>query len=228
MQIWTELRSRQAPTQDKIYYLLAPDRAMAEQSPYFETFKKSGVEILFMYTAIDDFVMNNLSQYNGRTLVSGESKDIDLGGGVDKDGDKSGEDSEADAAANEALVGWLKGALSERVREVKTTSRLVDSPAIVTDHESAALRRMMQMVDTSTGGTSGAAQLPMQSLEVNARHPLIRALDAAREAQPELAQQVAEQLLDNALVSAGLMDDSRIMLPRINSLLEQVLQTGSK
>ena len=66
----------------------------------------------------------------------------------------------------------------------------------------------------------------MQVLEVNAKHPLIRALDASREAQPELAAQVAEQLLDNSLVQAGLLDDSRVMLPRINSLLEQVLEKG--
>ena len=214
-----EYMTRQAPTQDKIYYLLAPDRAMAEASPYYETFKKNGVEVLFMYTAIDDFVMNNLSQYNGRMLVSGESKDVDVGAGTD---DESKDDAE-DAAANDGLVAWLKDALSDRVREVKTTTRLSDSPAIVTDHESAALRRMMQMVDTSGGG---AAQLPMQVLEVNAKHPLIRALDASREAQPELAAQVAEQLLDNSLVQAGLLDDSRVMLPRINSLLEQVLEKG--
>lgn len=215
-----EYMTRQAPTQDKIYYLLAPDRAMAEASPYYETFKKNGVEVLFMYTAIDDFVMNNLSQYNGRMLVSGESKDVDVGTGTN---DES-EDAAEDAAAHDGLVAWLKDALSDRVREVKTTTRLSDSPAIVTDHESAALRRMMQMVDTSGGG---AAQLPMQVLEVNAKHPLIRALDASREAQPELAAQVAEQLLDNSLIQAGLLDDSRVMLPRINSLLEQVLDKGN-
>ena len=53
-----EYMTRQKPTQEKIYYLLAPDRAMAEASPYYEAFKKSGTEGLFLYSAIDDFVMN--------------------------------------------------------------------------------------------------------------------------------------------------------------------------
>mgnify|MGYP001986901492 CR=1 FL=1 len=123
-------------------------------------------------------------------------------------------------AANEALTGWMQGALSSRVRKVETTARLVDSPAIVTDHESAALRRMMQMVDQSAGSANA---LPMQNLEINPKHPLITLLNQARESNPELAAEVAEQVLDNALVSAGLMDDSRVMLPRINKLLEIVL-----
>eukprot|EP00937_MAST-01D_sp_MAST-1D-sp2_P005985 g5985.t1 len=215
-----EYINRQKPTQEKVYYLLAPDRSMAEASPYFETFRKNGVEVLFMYTAIDDFVMNNLTQYNGRPLVSAESKDLEFGGDEDGADDEDGTDS----AADDALVAWLKEALSERVREVKTTTRLVDSPAIITDHESAALRRMMQMVDTSAGAQ--AQQLPLQNLEVNPKHPLIQRLSQSRDAQPALAKLVAEQVLDNALVSAGLMDDSRVMLPRINELLEHALAGG--
>jgi TNF receptor-associated protein 1 len=219
-----EYMTRQKPTQEKIYYLLAPDRAMAEASPYYEAFKKSGTECLFLYSAIDDFVMNNLTTYNGRKLVSAESNDVDLGADASEGAEE--EDTAEVKAANEALTAWLTTALAKRVRKVETTTRLVDSPAIVTDHESAALRRMMQMVDTSSGGNAGS-QLPMQNLEVNPKHPLILLLNQARESNPELAAEVAEQVLDNALVSAGLMDDSRVMLPRINKLLEVVLGTAS-
>jgi hypothetical protein len=65
--------------------------------------------------------------------------------------------------------------------------------------------------------------LPKQVLEVNPAHAVIVRLHAIREAQPELARAVAEQLVDNALIAAGLVDDSRTMLPRLAGLLERVL-----
>ena len=70
---------------------------------------------------------------------------------------------------------------------------------------------------------SDAHVLPKQNLEVNPAHPVIVALDAARVADPALAAIAAEQLVDNALVAAGLVEDSRVMLPRLNALLERVL-----
>ena len=120
--------------------------------------------------------------------------------------------------------------LGDRVTGVKTTSRLYDSPAIVTDHESASLRRMMQMVDAAGGGGAGGKGGPkfkgQQALEVNPAHAVIRGLAAARVADPALAAVVAEQVFDNALVAAGLLDDPRTMLPRLNSLLARVLPLG--
>jgi HSP90 family molecular chaperone len=64
-----EYISRCGPEQMELYYLIAPSRELAEMSPYYEAFKKSGEEVLFMYTPIDDFVMNNLQEFNKRKLV---------------------------------------------------------------------------------------------------------------------------------------------------------------
>jgi HSP90 family molecular chaperone len=211
-----EYIGRCTPTQDKIYFLLAPNREMAEASPYYETFRKNNTEVLFLYQPMDDFVMNNLAEFNGRKLVTAETTDLDLGE----------DDSAAPVEIDEdvtAMVGWMKAALDGKVADVKTTTRLEDSPAIVTDHESAALRRMMRMVDQQQSGAAAAAPASGQ-LEINANHVLIKQLAQVYDKDAQLAERVAEQILDNALMTAGLMDDPRAMVPRLNELLLEVLK----
>jgi len=203
------------PEQDEIYYLCAPGRAMAEASPYYEVFKKENKDVFFLYSAIDDFVMTNLGTYGGKKLVTAESTGLKLG-----DDQKGKEGALTEAGAKE-LCAWLQTELDDKVSGVTVTHRLGDSPAIITDHESGALRRMMRMVNQQNTGT--AQFLPKQNLEVNPAHPIITSLDAARKMDPELARLVAEQVFDNALVAAGLMDDARAMLPRLNTLLTRTL-----
>ncbi len=113
-----------------------------------------------MYTTIDDFVMSNLRQVGDKALTSAENSSLDLPTTAasedkkDTDESKSGEKSEDDAKKAESLsdvdakhlCAWLKVALGSRVRDVKITNRLSDSPAIVTDHESGTMRRMLRMV----------------------------------------------------------------------------------
>jgi HSP90 family molecular chaperone len=220
---------RCSPEQKEIYYLVAPSREAALMSPYYEQFKKSGVEVLFLYQTIDDFVMRNVNAFNGRTLVSAETSSVDL----DKEdkAEKDGEESTGAKLSEEevtAVCSWIKTALGEaRVREVKSTTRLSESPACVTDHESGALRRMMKMVDQSNAGAA-AAVLPPQILEINADHAIIQTLSAVHKQDnaemQAVAKLVAEQVLDNALIAAGLIDDPRAMLPRLNSILESTLK----
>lgn len=216
--------SRCPPEQKEIFYLVAPTRTAALASPYYETFKKHVKEVLFLYHPIDDFVMNNIRTFSGRTLVSAENSGIDLGSAAaaePKAGEAEAEapDRLSDAEAAE-LCGWLRTELGGKVREVRTTSRLADSPAIVTDHESGVMRRMLKMVDQSN--SSKQAELPPQVLEINPQHPII--VGISRAADKKLAVLVAEQLFDNALIAAGLVDDPRIMLARLNSLLAATLR----
>ena len=109
------------------------------------------------------------------------------------------------------------------IKEVKISSRLTDSPAIVVGHESASMRRMMTMVESGK-----APPLPPQTLEINPTHPIITRLASARAVEPDVAKAVAGQLYDNALVAAGLMDDPRTMLPNLNELMAQVLAPHAK
>lgn len=122
------------------------------------------------------------------------------------------------------MCEWLKVTLGTKVREVKTTNRLSDSPAIVTDHESGALRRMMKMVEQANAGKDSTYDLPPQVLEINPSHPLILNLFQAKDNPNLAASLVAQQLFDNSLISAGLLEDARTMLPRLNSILLATLQ----
>ena len=224
------------PDQKEIYYHVAPSREAAMQSPYMETFTKHKKDVLLLYSGIDEFVMSNLKTFNGRNLVSTEAGSVDLVNEdehEDEDEDTAG-DNNGDTGTNmpklsedEAaqVCGWLRETLGEkRVREVRVTQRLSGSPAIITDHESGALRRMMQMVDQTNAGRS--TELPPQVLEVNPKHPIIRGLAVARksDSQSKVAALVADQLMDNALVAAGLLDDPRSMLPRLNDILAASLK----
>lgn len=230
-----EYASRCPPEQKNIYYLIAPDRRTAFASPYYETFKKHNKEVLFLYNSIDDFVMSNLKSYNGRALKSAEDASIKLDEELSEEEKKEveeskdkedGEKSDSSGASlseedTTKFCDWLKTTLGTRVREVKVTHRLSESPAIITDHESGAVRRMMKMVDQANLGA--ASTLPPQILHINPKHPIIVRLATAKDSNPNLAGMVAEQVLDNALVAAGLLDDVRGMVPRLNDIISQAL-----
>jgi len=225
------------PDQKDIYYLVAPTRNAALNSPYLEAFEKAGVEVLFLFTAIDDFVMANLEQYEGRKLVSVEKGDIDLSGLTPSDNDKM--DSEDDTSilyeakreltTTEAtyLCEWFRKQLGEdKVGSCTVTQRLSTSPAIVTDNESGAMRRIMRLVDTSDGARDGIP-LPKQNVEINPKHAVIVGIYDLINSEPTLARVLAEQVYDNCLVAAGLLDDSRSMLPRLNDIMLCVVKSAS-
>jgi len=230
------------PEQDSIYYLTAPSREAAAMSPYVEAFEQANVEVIFVYTAIDDFVFANIGTYEGRQLVSVEKSDIDLSKFDTKkdsndDDDKKKENDDDDdkkekemtLSATEAIdvCTWMKKTLGDsKVVSCRPSSRLVSSPAIVTDNESGMMRRMMRMVDNSDG--RDGMPLPGQNVEINPSHPIITGLYEIKETEPVLARVLAEQIYDNCLVAAGLMDDSRTMLPRLNDLLVSLVKGARK
>lgn len=235
-----EYISNLRPEQNDIYYLCAPSREAAALSPYLEAFENANIEVIFVYTAIDDFVMANLDKYEGRQLVSVEKGDIDLSkfqskqdkkkkkkkDNEDSDSDDESSDDTEKLNATEAmdLCLWLKQSLGDsKVGSCRPSSRLVSSPAIVTDNESGAMRRMMRMVDTSDG-TRDSMPLPKQNVEINPSHPIIVGLYNIKDSEPMLAKVLAEQVFDNCLMAAGLLDDSRTMLPRLNDLLVSLVK----
>jgi HSP90 family molecular chaperone len=221
-----EYVSRCTPEQKEIYYLCAPSRELAVQSPYLEAFEKSGKEVIFVYSAIDDFVMANLDKFQGRKIISAEKGDLDLGDVKDDKDDTDNETKETEGKTKTRLnqkeadefCAWFQVTLKDKVAKCKVTNRLVSSPAVVTDNESGAMRRMMQLVETQEGGAQ-SMELPKQQVEINAKHPIITGLFTIREKEPELAKVLAEQIFDNCLMAAGLLDDGRSMLGRLNDIL---------
>jgi HSP90 family molecular chaperone len=200
--------------QREIYFLCTPGRQLAESSPYYEGFKAKGWEVLFLYATLDDFVMTNLGEFNGKKIVSIESTRVELDTEAEKDGKELSEQQV------DELCTWMKDTLASRVTIVRETKRLHKSPAIITDHETASYRRMMKHMDSTK-----MPELPKQQLEINASHNLIKSLYHQKATHPLMAKEVAEQILDNAMASAGLLDDSRSMIGRIHRLLEAALQS---
>ena len=204
---------RMPSDQKEIYCLLAANRAAAEASPYFEVFKERKWEVLFLYDAWDEFVMEHLHIFDGKPLKLAEKADLNLS--AKKEGALSEE-------ASKSLAQWLKETLGDKVGEVRASQRLVESPAVVVDADkfmTASMRRIMKAMKQD-GPDLPAAK---HDLEINPAHPIMARLDAMRQKDAALAGSVAEQILDNARVAAGLLEDPRAMLTRLNSLLEKVL-----
>jgi molecular chaperone HtpG len=204
---------RMSGEQKEIYCLLAANRAAAEASPYFEVFKERKFEVLFLYDAWDEFVMEHLHTFDGKPLKLAEKADLNL---------SAKKENALSEEAAKSLAQWLKETLGDKVGEVRASQRLVESPAVVVDADkfmTANMRRMMKAMKQD------GPDLPAtkHDLEINPAHPIMARLDAMRSKDAALAGSVAEQILDNARVAAGLLEDPRAMLTRLNSLLEKVL-----
>lgn len=222
-----EYVSRCTPEQKDIYYICAPSRELALQSPYLEAFQRAGREVIFVYSAIDDFVMANLEKFQGRKIISVEKSGIDLGDDNDEEeaNDEGQRDGKVKLSQKEAdeFCAWFQVTLKDKVSSCRVTNRLASSPAVVTDNESGAMRRMMKLVETQEG-PSGAMALPKQQVEINPKHPIIAGLFNMREKEPDLAKVLAEQIFDNCLIAAGLLDDGRSMLGRLNDIMSHVVK----
>jgi len=221
-----EYVSRCSPEQKEIYYLSAPTRSLAMQSPYLESFVKAGVEVILLYSDIDDFVMTNLGKYEKKNITSVERGNIDLS--VFSSNDDTNETKDALSTLlteNEAseFCTWFKNTLPDKVESCKVTDRLNLYPAIVTDTESASMRKMMRYVNVNDGSGIDKLPLPKQNVEINPNHPIIAGLNVIRTNKPSLAKICADQVYDNCLLAAGLLDDSQSMLRRINDIILSVV-----
>lgn len=210
-----EYVERMKDSQKEIYYLVGANRAAIESGPYLEAFKARGIEVLFLYDGADDYVMGQLGSFKEKSLVSADSADIELA-----DAPQTGTGEPLSDDAMKKLCAWVQDALGkEKVAECAAGTRLVDSPAVALNPDkfmTATMRRMMKMMSKD----AGTADKPVAvKLELNPRHPLVHKLDALRESDPALAKLVAEQVLDNTLIAAGLLDNPRGMTQRIYELL---------
>ena len=205
--------TRMGADQKEIYYLVGKDRAAIESGPYLEGFKARNLEVLFCYEPVDEYVMNNAREFDGRKLIAADHADVKLADIPQPDGALS----EADA---KTLTEWLKATLGDRVATVKVSDRLVDSPALAINADafmSAHMRRMMKAMNKE------GSDLPQKvNLEINPRAAVMKRLFATHTAAPEKAKLVAEQILDNALISAGMLEDASPMVARLYKLLENV------
>ena len=210
-----EYIARMPEGQKEIYFLHAPDREAAEASPDFEVFRAKNWEVLFLEDPRDEFVLEHLHTFDGKNLVATGKADITLERPVDRSKSLTEEQVKE-------LAEFLKKAFAERVSDVRSSQRLVGSPAAVREPEgamNASMRRMMKMM----GQEAPEMAAPKPDFEINPDHPVIVGVERLRHKDEALATQVAAQLLDNAMVAAGLIEDPRAVLGRLNLLLEKLL-----
>ncbi|MFO8028183.1 MAG: molecular chaperone HtpG [Opitutales bacterium] len=214
--------SRAPEGQKEIYYLFGPSRNAIESGPYLEAFKARKIEVLYLYEPIDEFVMNHAGAFEEKNFVSADSDDIDLDAIAPETDTDKGEALAKDDS--EALCSFIKEKLGDEVSEVSTSERLVGSPAMIVNADkmmTAQMRKMMKAMQQKAGGPDMGGEPPVK-LQVNPRHPLVKNLAGLRESDGELATLISRQLLDNARVAAGLLEDPSKMLQRNYEILEKV------
>ncbi|EAW85342.1 TNF receptor-associated protein 1, isoform CRA_d [Homo sapiens] len=219
----SEYASRMRAGTRNIYYLCAPNRHLAEHSPYYEAMKKKDTEVLFCFEQFDELTLLHLREFDKKKLISVETDIV-----VDHYKEEKFEDRSPAAEClsekeTEELMAWMRNVLGSRVTNVKVTLRLDTHPAMVTVLEMGAARhflRMQQLAKTQ----EERAQLLQPTLEINPRHALIKKLNQLRASEPGLAQLLVDQIYENAMIAAGLVDDPRAMVGRLNELLVKALE----
>jgi molecular chaperone HtpG len=210
---FADYASRMKDGQESIYYLVGAGREQIESSPYIEAFKSRGIEVIYFTDAVDEYVVEALGSHDGKKLVSIRH------GGVELE-DQAAEGESLTPEQTTALCEFLRQELGDRVLSVQSGKRLVDSPVLAlvpADGMSPQMRQMMKAIDENFKD-----EIKVE-LEINPRHPLVRKLAEAKDSDPEVAGLVARQLLDNALISAGLLDDARDTITRMTALMEKAM-----
>jgi molecular chaperone HtpG len=205
-----EYVSRMVEGQEKIYYITADSYAAAKSSPHLELFRKKGIEVLLLSDRIDEWMMSYLTEFDGKAFQSVSKADETL----DKLADEENEAQKEAEKALEPFVDRVKTLLGERVKEVRLTHRLTDTPAIVTTDANEMSTQMAKLF-----AAAGQAVPDVKYIfELNPDHALVkRAADTQDEAR--FAEWV-ELLLDQALFAErGTLEDPNQFIRRMNQLL---------
>ncbi|ELZ5941290.1 molecular chaperone HtpG [Providencia vermicola] len=202
--------SRMVEGQEKIYYITADSYAAAKSSPHLELFRKKGIEVLLLSDRIDEWMMNYLSEFDGKPFQSVSKADESLDKLADED---KAEQEEADKQL-EPFVERVKTLLADRVKEVKLTHRLTDTPAIVTTDADEMSTQMAKLF----AAAGQAAPEVKYNFELNPSHPLVK--KASEVTDDALFADWVNVLLDQALLAErGTLEDPNLFIRKINELL---------
>jgi molecular chaperone HtpG len=202
---------RLKPGQERIYFVIAESIEAARSSPYIERLKARGIEVLLLADRIDEWIMGQVDAFEGKRFKDATRGDLELGS-LASEADKH----DADVALKESkgLLKRVKDALGERVLEVRPSTRLTDSPALLVlgEHD---LRTTMRRV-LAAAGQKAPESKPV--LELNVTHPIVKYLDGEKDAA-QFAQ-LAELLYDQAaLAEGGQLANPAEYVQRLNRLL---------
>ncbi len=201
--------SRMKDGQEAIYYVTADSLLAAKSSPQLEVFRKKGIEVLLLVDRVDEWMLAHLFEFEGKPLQSVAKGSVDLGQLQDEEEKKA---AEAAAEAFKPMQERLKEALKERAKDVRVSTRLVDSPACIVVEEgdmSAHLARMLKQA-----GQGAPASQPI--LEVNAGHPLVKRLEVDTAHFDDLAHLLFDQAW---LAEGGQLENPAAHVQRVTRLL---------
>ena len=195
--------------QDKIYFVTAETFNAAKNSPHLEVFRKKGIEVLLLTDRVDEWVTGNLTEFDGKALVSVAKGGLDLGALEDE-----AEKQEVEKAADEhkELLDKMKASLGERVKDVKVTLRLTDSPACLVADEHDLGMNLARILKAA--GQSAPVSKPI--LEINPSHPAVLRLKYEEKHFDDWAAVLFDQAL---LAEGGTLDDPATFVKRINQLM---------
>ena len=202
---------RMPEKQDKIYYITADSMSAARNSPHLEVFKKKDIEVLLLTDRVDEWLVSHLTDYKDKHLQSVAKGALDLGELADKE-----EQEQAEKAAEEHkdLIERLKDALGERIKEVRVSTRLIDSPAclVVDDYDmSQNLARVLKQLGQD-------APMPTPIMEINLEHPLVNRMED--ESDKERFGELGQLLFDQALLAeGGQLEDPAAFVHRLNRVM---------
>ncbi|MDO9311282.1 MAG: molecular chaperone HtpG [Nitrosomonas sp.] len=195
--------------QDKIYYVTADNLKAAKNSPHLEVFRKKGIEVLLLSDRVDEWLVTNLTEFEGKPLQSVAKGGLDLGSLEDE---TEKEEREKESGAYQELIDKMKAALSEQVKDVRVTFRLTESPACLvadTYDMGGNLERLLK-----SAGQKVQHAKPI--LEINPHHPMVQRLKT----EVENFEDWSHILFDQALLAeGGQLEDPAAFVKRLNELL---------
>ena len=195
--------------QDRIYYVTAESFNAARHSPHLEVFRRKGIEVLLMSDRVDEWVVGHLGEFEGKALTSVAKGGLDLGK-LEDEAERKASDEQASEVA--PLIERMRKSLGERVKDVRATRRLTDSPAclVADEHDvSGNLARMLK-----AAGQSAPASKPI--LEINPQHPVVMRVKDEAERFDDWALVLFDQAL---LAEGGQLDDPAAFVKRVNELM---------
>ena len=204
-----EYVSRMKEGQDKIYYVTGDTFNAAKNSPHLEIFRKKGVEVLLLSDRVDEWMLSFFAEFDGKQMTSVAKGGLDLGDLSDEKEKKEHEETEKNF---KDLLDRMKAALEDKVKDVRITFRLTDSPACLVSDENELSGNLLRMLKAA--GQQAPDTKPI--LEINPEHPLLQKLKSDDLHFNEWTQVLFDQAL---LAEGGQLNDPAAYVKRINQLL---------
>lgn len=203
-----DYKARMKDGQKAIYYVSADSLNAAKNSPQLELFKKKGIEVLLMTERVDEWAMNFVNEFDGTPLQNVSKGAVDLGDLQDAEEKKALEEA---AAQFKPVVDKLTDSLKDKTKEVRVTTRLVDSPACLVTGEGELSPQLVRMLKDAGQPVPDIKPI----LEINPEHPLVKKLDGSAQ-----FDDLANVIFDQAVIAeGGLPENPAEYVKRINSLL---------